>query len=157
MIMKVHLVSNLERFPLRLDLSLPLRAPLVLQLLAQVTVNVVTSSDWDSIAGRRQRLGFPCGPRKIPTLPWSRCSGWRSGCSNLCCCQGLEIFCDWILSILSKIPNYDVCQVCVYRKWSAEVNGVWIEVPSSVCIRTRLESESAPLNVHLSNQNASPA
>merc|ERR1719356_1463532 len=47
------LVRKKGRFPLRLDLSLPLRAPLVLQLLAHVAVNVVASSDWDSIACHR--------------------------------------------------------------------------------------------------------
>ena len=66
---EVHLVrNNTRRLPLRLDLSLPLRAPLVLQLLAHVAVNVVASSDWDSIAEVADEVRFSLWIKKNNNL-----------------------------------------------------------------------------------------
>ena len=71
------------------------------------------------------RLGFPCGSRKISTLPWSRCSGWRSGCSYLCCCWGLEIVCDKFnfVNFVKESKLWCMPSVCVQKmkctgKWS---------------------------------------
>ena len=48
---RTHLVNG-RRIPPRFNLALPLRAPLVLQLLRVVPVDVVPGSDRDSIAGK---------------------------------------------------------------------------------------------------------
>ena len=45
-----NLVNLVRRIPLRFNLPLPLGAPLVLQLVLPV-VDLVASTDWDSIAG----------------------------------------------------------------------------------------------------------
>ena len=45
-----NLVNLVRRIPLRFNLPLPLGVPLVLQLVLPV-VDLVASSDWDSIAG----------------------------------------------------------------------------------------------------------